>query len=636
MCGISGFIDFSKQSTIKQLMDMTDTLIHRGPDGSGYELFTEENYIVGLGQRRLSIIDLSANGKQPMLFDNFIIVLNGEVYNYKEIRAELEVNGHQFIGNSDTEVVLHAFKHWGIKCIEKFIGMFAFVVYDRAKNKLFCVRDRTGVKPFYYYWKDNLFLFTSELKAFHKHPQFVKEINYNALAAFIQFGNVPSEHCIFNNCFKLKAGHLLELNLINNSFEIIQYWSVYDCYNKSPIDISFEEAKNKTEKLMYSAFNYRMIADVPVGVFLSGGYDSACLTAILQKERNERLKTFTIGVPDIGLNEANDAKMISNYLGTEHVEFTCTQKEAIELIDDLPYIYDEPFADSSAIPTALVSKLAKQYVTVALSADGGDEVFAGYNRYDYLMKHGRFLNRIPKQLRIATSSIMSKISSDKIPLLNKKYNFHNRYEKLKSLLKDPSSKNMMLSLSKQFSDDELNNLFVKKFIFPETLYLSENLKEEFYTPLRYMMAIDYQTYLPDDILQKVDRASMFASLEAREPFLDYRLIEWAAQLPDNFKYNNGIKKHILKEITHRYIPKELMDRPKKGFAIPIENWLADSLKEKVMYFLDEKRINSQKIFNASEINILVKQFYLGKREYAVKIWYLLMFQMWYYTWMESK
>lgn len=636
MCGISGFIDFNKQSTIKQLVDMTDTLIHRGPDGSGYELFKEGNCDVGLGQRRLSIIDLSANGKQPMLFGDLTIVLNGEIYNYKEIRAELEINGHQFIGNSDTEVVLHAFKHWGINCIEKFIGMFAFVVYDSNKHEIFCVRDRTGVKPFFYYWKDNLFLFASELKAFHKHPQFKKEINYNSVAAYMQFGNIPSEFCIFNNCFKLKPGHFLKLDLSKKSIEIKQYWSVYNCYNKKAIDVSFDEAKNETEKLMHSAFNYRMIADVPVGVFLSGGYDSACLTAILQKNRTEKLRTFTIGVPDIGLNEANDAKLISDYLGTEHFDLTCTQKEAIELIDQLPIIYDEPFADSSAIPTALVSKLAKHYVTVALSADGGDEVFAGYNRYDYLMKHGRILNNIPKSLRMGASHIMSKISSDKIPLLNKKYNFHNRYEKLKSLLKDPSSKNMMLSLSKQFGDNELTNLLAKKFIFPETLYLSNNLKEEFYTPLRYMMAIDYQTYLPDDILQKVDRASMFASLEAREPFLDYRLVEWAAQLPDNFKYNNGVKKYILKEITHRYIPKKLMDRPKKGFAIPIENWLTDSLKEKVMYFLDEKRISNQGIFNANEINSLVKQFYSGKKEYAVKIWYLLMFQMWHYTWMESK
>ncbi|MBL7916945.1 MAG: asparagine synthase (glutamine-hydrolyzing), partial [Bacteroidia bacterium] len=371
---------------------------------------------------------------------------NGEIYNYKEIRAELEVNGHQFIGNSDTEVVLHAFKQWGINGIEKFIGMFAFVVYDSNKREIFCVRDRTGVKPFFYYWKDDLFLFASELKAFHKHPQFKKEINYNSVAAFMQFGNIPSEFCIFNNCFKLKPGHFLKLDLSKKLIEIKQYWSVYNCYNKKAIDISFDEAKNETEKLMHSAFNYRMISDVPVGVFLSGGYDSACLTAILQKNRTEKLKTFTIGVPDIGLNEANDAKAISNYLDTEHFDLTCTQKEAIELIDQLPIIYDEPFADSSAIPTALVSRLAKHYVTVALSADGGDEVFAGYNRYDYLMKHGRILNNIPKPLRMGASNFMSKISSDKIPLLNKKYNFHNRYEKLKGLLKDPSSKNMMLSL----------------------------------------------------------------------------------------------------------------------------------------------------------------------------------------------
>jgi asparagine synthase (glutamine-hydrolysing) len=512
--------------------------------------------------------------------------------------------------------------------------MFAFVIYDVKSQEIYCVRDRAGIKPFYYYWTDGLFLFGSELKAFHQHPQFKKEINMDAVAAFMQFGNVPTPYCIFNNCYKLKPGHFLHFTLCNSSFEIQKYWDVYDSYNKPKLNISFEEAKIETEKILKSAFDYRMVSDVPVGVFLSGGYDSACVTALLQKDSPEKLKTFTIGVPDIGLNEAPYAKDIAKYLGTEHYEYDCTQSEALDLIVDLPYYYDEPFADQSAIPTTLVCKMARQQVTVALSADAGDEIFAGYNRYDYMMRHGRTLNQTPKFFRNTISQAMHRVSADSIPIFRNKYNFHNRYEKLKSLLNDPSPKNMMLSLSKQFNEANLKKLMKNSFSEVETAYLSDSLSKKNYTPLSYMMAIDYQTYLVDDILQKVDRASMTASLEGREPFLDHRVIEWAAQLPDNFKYHKGVKKHILKEIVHQYIPKQLMDRPKMGFAIPIENWLMIDLKEKIMYYLNDVRIEKQGIFNVDFIRNIKSDFYSGKKELALKLWYALMFQMWYEKWID--
>jgi len=373
---------------------------------------------------------------------------------------------------------------------------------------------------------------------------------------------------------------------------------------------------------------------VPVGVFLSGGYDSACVTALLQKNRTEKIKTFTIGVPDIGLNEAPYAKDVSKHLGTEHFEYTCTQTEALSLIDDLPYYYDEPFADSSAIPTTLVCKMARKQVIVALSADAGDEIFAGYNRYDYMMKFGKKLNQLPSMMRKGTSAIMNAIPSDRIPVFKNKYNFHNRYEKLKGLLNDPSSKNMMLSLSKQYTDAQIRSFMKHDFRDLETAYLSNDLLKDYHSPLAYMMAIDYQTYLVDDILQKVDRASMTASLEGREPFLDHRVIEYAAQLPDEYKYYKGSKKHILKEIVHQYIPKAMMDRPKMGFAIPIENWLMTDLKDKVFYYLDKRKIEDQNIFESQVIQKLKSDFYSGKKEYANKIWYILMFQMWYEKWMK--
>lgn len=633
MCGISGIVDFSLNSNSEVLQAMTDTLKHRGPDGSGYEFLINNNAQIGLGHRRLSIIDLTVTGHQPMQSNHLWITYNGEIYNFKEIKNELCALGHSFASNSDTEVILKSFEQWGITCVNRFIGMFAFVVYDSKNDEVFCVRDRAGVKPFYYYWHDNLFLFSSELKAFHKHPSFKKVLNYDAVAAFMQYGNVPTPYCIFNNCKKLKPGHFLKIDLRNRTLEQSQYWSVYNSYNLPKLDVSFSEAKIQTETILQSAFEYRMVSDVPVGVFLSGGYDSTCVAALLQKNRSEKLKTFTISVPDIGLNEAPYAKEIAKHLGTEHNVYECSQKESLDLITDLPFYYDEPFADSSAIPTTLVCLMAKKQVTVALSADAGDEVFAGYNRYDYIMRYGNKLNSLPSFIRKGAAVAMNLVSANSIPVLKHKYNFANRYEKLKSVLKDPSPQNLILSLSAQFDDEQLNALMKSDFSNLQTAYLSKELTRENYTPLSYMMAIDYQTYLLDDILQKVDRASMTASLEGREPFLDHRIIEWAAQLPDDYKYKDGMKKYVLKEIVHQYVPKTLMDRPKTGFAIPIEHWLSIELKEQVLFYLNDQKIVEQGVFKLEYVKQLKNNFFNGKKEYAFKIWTLLMFQMWYEKWM---
>ena len=420
MCGIAGFVDFTGLSSEFILEEITNTLIHRGPDGSGNKFFQQKDFQLGLGHRRLSIIDLTDAGTQPMNFNHLWITFNGEIYNFNEIKTELISLNTKFSSISDTEVILHAYSQWGIECVNKFIGMFAFVIYNSNTEEIICVRDRAGVKPFFYYWQDGLFLFSSELKAFHKHPKFKKEINLNAVAAFMQFGNVPTPYCIFNNCYKLSPGHFLKFNFKQKTIEVKKYWNVYDAYNKPKLEISFTEAKLETENILKSAFDYRMVSDVPVGVFLSGGYDSACVTALLQKNRQEKLKSFTISVPDIGLNEAPYAKEVAKHLGTDHFEFECTQKEALVLIDDLPFFYDEPFGDSSAIPTTLVCKMASKDVTVVLSADGGDEIFAGYNRYDYLMKYGNKLNQIPGFIRKGASNFMDFVPSNKIPVLKNK------------------------------------------------------------------------------------------------------------------------------------------------------------------------------------------------------------------------
>lgn len=635
MCGITGFIDFKKTSSTATLEAMTTTLTHRGPDGSGVQLFEKDDFQLGLGHRRLSIIDLSEHGTQPMQFNDWWICFNGEIYNYNEIKIKLSGKGHTFTSSSDTEMIIHAYQEWGSACLDQFVGMFAFVIYNTTSNEFFCARDRAGVKPFFYYWNDDLFLFASELKAFHQHPRFQKKIDLSAVGAYMQYGNVPTPHCIFQDCYKLKPGHFMTLDLSRKEIKATEYWNVYDAYNQPKMDFSFAEAKKETTSILQKACEYRMVADVPVGVFLSGGYDSAAVTALLQKNRTEKLKTFTIAVPDIGLNEAPYAADVAKHLGTDHTEIECTQKEATDLIEQLPFYYDEPFGDSSAIPTTLVSIMAKKHVTVALSADAGDEVFAGYNRYDYLLRYGKKMQAMPSFARKGMATLMNAIPSNKIPVLKHKYNFHNRYEKLKGILRNPSPEQIMLSLSQQYTNDQLRSVLVNEGTdFLHTSYASTELKAPFHTPLSYMMAIDYQTYLVDDILQKVDRATMTASLEGREPFLDHNVIEWAAKLPNEFKYNNGEKKFILKEIVHDFIPKTMMDRPKMGFAIPIANWLMGDLKELVEENLSDVRIQKEGIFKISYVHHLKREFFSGKKELDVKLWYVLMFQMWYKQWMS--
>jgi asparagine synthase (glutamine-hydrolysing) len=638
MCGIAGFIDFNKKSNKEHIDAMNDTLYHRGPDGGNSILIENENYVAGLGHRRLAIIDVSTSANQPMPFNHLWITFNGEIYNFQEIKDELKQLGHTFKTLSDTEVILHAFTQWGEKCVDKFIGMFAFVILDTESQHITCIRDRAGVKPFFYYWHNNVFLYASELKAFHKHPAFVKEINIDAVAAFLQYGNVPTPHCIFKHSYKLKPGHILNLDLSKTNTKPItkSYWSVYTAYNSPKVDISFNEAKAKTEAILKSACEYRMVSDVPVGVFLSGGYDSTCVAALLQKDRSTPLKTYTIGVPDIGLNEAPYAKDTAKILGTDHTEVMCTEKEVLEGIYQLPYYYDEPFADSSALPTTLVSKIARKEVTVALSADAGDEVFAGYNRYDYLLRYRNKLANIPSLFRNSAAGLMDLIPSEAIPVLKHKYNFHNRYEKMKGILRNPSEESIMLSLSQQFTDKQVKDYIKPNFQTLQTAYQSTELSKNTFSSLAYMQAIDYQTYLVDDILQKVDRATMTASLEGREPFLDHRVIEWAATLPDAYKYNNGNKKYIVKEIVHQYVPQSTMDRPKMGFAIPIASWLSNELKELVDSYISEEKITNQGIFHWEAIAELKHNFFKGKKELDYKIWYVLMFQMWYEKWMEIK
>lgn len=632
MCGITGFSDFRNRSSEEILKKMTGTLAHRGPDGEGFYFKQTDHASIGLGHRRLSIIDLSAAANQPMQFDGLHIIFNGEIYNYEEIRNELIKKGHQFVTHSDTEVMLHGWREYGEKCIQQWRGMFTVIMYDEKNNELICIRDRAGVKPFYYYYHDGLFMFASELKAFHAHPSFTKKINVDVLASYLQYGYVSSPYCIFEYTHKLPAAHILQLNCTTGEMNIAPYWNVYDHYNKPKLSIPLPAAIDETEKILERSFALRMVADVPVGVFLSGGYDSSCVTALLQKNSTEKIKTFTIGSTDKKLDEAPFAKAIAKHLGTDHTEYYCTPQEALDIIPDLPYYYDEPFADSSGIPTILVSMLARKRVTVALSADAGDEVFAGYNRYDYISRYGNKLKAIPKPFRKMAAGAMEMVPSENIPYFRSQKHFHSRYDKLKNLLHDPSPAELLRNLSYVFTNKELKNVFHKEVKHVTTLHNSSELKKEFYDPLSFMMAVDYQTYMVDDILQKVDRATMSVSLEGREPYLDQNIIEWVAQLPSHYKYYKRQKKYLLKQIVHKYIPAEMMERPKMGFAIPVESWLKNELKDLVHEFLGEKQL-SHDLFDKKEIKNITKTFFQGRTEKYLKLWHLLMFQMWYKRWM---
>jgi asparagine synthase (glutamine-hydrolysing) len=633
MCGIAGLVDYKKTSTREILENMTRSLAHRGPDGEGY-YWSDQNdaAVVGLGHRRLSIIDLSNHAAQPMHYKNLHITFNGEIYNYQEIKNELIKSGHSFSTGSDTEVILHAFEEWGSSMIHRFIGMFAFVIYNSQEQQIFAFRDRVGVKPFYYYYHNDLWIFGSELKAFYVHPAFEKKICLDAVASFLQYGNVPAPHSIFQHTAKLLPGHYLTLNIPLKELKTHKYWSVYDSYNKPKIDIEIPEAIAETERIFQKAFDFRMVADVPVGVFLSGGYDSTCVTAILQRNRSEKIKTFTIGTTDKKTDEAPFARQIAGHLGTDHTEYYCTNNEAKEIIPTLPYFYDEPFADSSAIPTILVSKLARKKVTVALSADGGDELFAGYTKYQYLINLKQRLSRLPKPFRQMGYAVMNTIPVQSLPVLRSNQAWVNKYKRLNSLLKAPSLQNVFSAASQLYTKAELDKLLINAYSLRKTGYDSTSLQKIFYDDLSYMMAMDYETYLNDDIMQKVDRASMSVSLESREPLLDQHIIEWTAALPLHMKFNSGQTKFLLKEIVHKYVPKEIMERPKSGFTIPVYEWMKNDFKELVHLYFNENYIKQQGLFDKEVTNSLLKGFYNDGKVPVEKMWYLLMFQLWYDRW----
>ena len=629
MCGISGFVDFNKRSDLGILKSMTDVINYRGPDDEGTFIKEWPHSITGLGHRRLSILDLSPLGHQPYHYKNLSMVYNGEVYNFQEIREKLVKKGYSFKSNSDTEVIIKAYEAYGIRCVDEFIGMFAIALLDHDKEMLYLVRDRAGVKPVYYYWKNDVLLFGSELKSFHQHPLFVKELDYDSLSLYFQYSYIPAPYTIFKNAYKLKPGHILELDLKRKDIKDYAYWSVLDHYNKPKLNISYQDAEAEVEKLMKSAFEYRMVADVPVGVFLSGGYDSSAVAAILQAGRTEKLKTFSIGFDVEKFNEAPHAKKVAQHLGTDHTEHYCTHKEAFDIIPKLPDIYDEPFGDNSIIPTTLVSQLAIKQVKVALSGDGGDEIFAGYPKFGMSLNYTR---QFPGWFQSFMSKGMGLIDPDNIPGTKRAFNFATRYRKMQMIWSKQDPLYAMKIISQFNTEEELRKRLKHPFQLRKTDFDLNGEINSSNDDVNRMLAVDFRTFLVDNNLTKVDRATMSVSLEGREPLLDHRIIEFAAQLPSSYKFDKGRTKIILKNIVHKYIPQQVMERPKMGFIVPIMGWFRNELKDLILQNLDEGVLKRDDIFNFKEVITIRDQYLNGHSVNVQKLWHILLFQMWKRRW----
>lgn len=636
MCGILGVFDFNKNYEREHFNVALNTLTHRGPDAGKIEVVSVNNCDVYLGHRRLSIIDLHATANQPMfnIHRNKVIIFNGEIYNYKQIRSELIDLGYEFKTDSDTEVILSSYEEWGESCLHKFIGMFAFAIYDLENKIAFIARDRVGVKPLYFSTFNNCFAFASELKALLKIPGFVNDIDKSALFQYFKYGYILAPSSIYSGTFKLLPGNYIIYNIKEKIYDIKEYWNVLSFYNKPELELPYAELKENLKDIISSACNYRMVSDVPVGVFLSGGYDSSMVAAMIQKDSSNPIHTFSIGFDDEKYNEANYAKAVSNFLSTNHTEYFCSKKESQDIIPDLPYFYDEPFGDSSSIPTILVSRMAKKKVDVALSADGGDEIFGGYNKYSNSIKTVGLKNRIPSFLRGSSGAVFNNIPIEIIGKFIGKKTDKDIVRKFSlALTNDLGMFDFMKLISTSNSE---NNIFEELFIDKTNFNIPTNFDDIDQIlnidSVNQMLAIDFKTYLPDDILTKVDRATMSVSLEGREPLLDHRLIEFSASLPIKYKINNGHKKVIFKDIVHDFIPKNIMDRPKMGFGIPVKEWMRTDLVDLFRSYLTIDKINNTGILNANKIDRMLQSYLQGDDSYFTLLWYIFNFMMWHEKW----
>jgi asparagine synthase (glutamine-hydrolysing) len=637
MCGIAGFWQSKagEEHPLELLKRMGSVLAHRGPDDSG--TFHDRGAGLGLAFRRLSIIDLSAEGHQPMTSASgrYVIIFNGEVYNFEEIRRAL--GAHAWRGHSDTEVMLAAIERWGLEAAaRRFVGMFAFALWDRQERRLSLVRDRLGIKPLYYGWVGGNFVFASELKAIRQFPGFQGCIDRNILALYMRFNYVPAPHSIYEGIFKLQAGHILTVGSAEAAPVSAPFWSAVETARAgvhSRIQGSDREVVDQLEEKLQEAVRLRMIADVPLGAFLSGGIDSTTVVALMQSLSGRPVKTFTIGFHEEAYNEATHAKKIAAHLGTEHTELYLTPQDALDVVPLLASMYDEPFADSSQIPTHLVSKLAREHVSVALSGDGGDELFGGYFRYALLTSLWRMIKRVPGPLaRSAARAIHAVppggfdrwLSPLPLPRAMKKYPGQKLHRLANHLaMQDPAD--IYLRELSQWPDPRL---IVPDSHEPDTVSGTMAGLKWLPSEMEMAMLTDLIHYLPDDILTKVDRASMAVSLEARVPILDHRVVEFAWRLPMRFKVRDGKAKWVLRQVLYRHVPQELVERPKMGFGVPIDSWLRGPLREWAESLLSPQSLRRSGFLAVEPIRKKWDEHLSGARNWQYLLWTVLMFQDW--------
>lgn len=610
MCGICGYVS-NKLINRELLGQMNDTMFHRGPDDSGIWEQQKEAYGVGFAQRRLAIFDLSALGHQPMLSRDgrVVVTYNGEIYNYIQLREELKEKGYTFRSHCDTEVIIAAYQEWGCECFGRFNGMFAIAVYDEDRERVVLARDRMGKKPLYYYTKGTDFVFASELKPIMKYPYFHKEINYELIGHYMCNKYIVAPYTIFRDTYKMEPGTYLIYR--QGRTQVHRYWDLLDIRSHTEKSVtSLGTAKQQLKSLLRDSVSKRLAADVPVGTFLSGGIDSTLITAVAQEVSDAPVDSFTIGFYDDERNEAPYAAQIAKHIGTNHHELYMKEEQILEMLHELPVYYDEPFSDSSQLPSMLVSKMAAEHVTVALSGDGGDELFCGYKMYDWtwIAQHFDFLGAIENKMPW-NRKIMPHLPMELRAFIN------NREQTVKTQLYI----DVMIEEAGKILVPGVTNVKYSH----EAGILADNLQEQ-------RMLLDMVTYLPDEILAKMDRASMKYSLEVRCPLLDYRIPEWSFQVSHDLKYHRFDKKYLLKELTYDYVPRELLDRPKKGFGVPLRKWLRTVLRDEIMRMAEPEKLKAQGVFRPEGISRLIAwQDKSDKIVYSSLLWSFYVFQMWY-------